>query len=444
MKSLLLNGIFQMKVKEKGVNKLTDIQANGRLRVVITGVGIMSPLGHTAGENWESLLNGRSGIGPITQFDSSHLPVHIAGEIKDFNPGDYMNFKEARRVSRGSQLAIAATRMALQDAGLNTPLPDGERVATIMGTGAGGLEVADREISNLRSKGFSRVSPFAMVGFLPNMPAYHVSLLAGAKGPISTVVTACASGTQAIGEALDVIRNGRADMAIAGGVEGLVHEASIAGFAAMRALSTRNDDPRGASRPFDLDRDGTVMSEGAGIVILERLDHAQARGARIYAEVNGYASSSDAFHISQPDPLASGAIRAMRWALEDAGVSTFEIDYINAHGTSTPLNDATETFAIKKLFGEHAYEIPVSASKSVLGHAMGASGAIEAIFCAYALSCSIIPPTWNYETPDPDCDLDYVPNAPRPSELRHILSNSFGMGGQNACLVMSRMNGEIP
>ncbi len=417
---------------------------NSRPRVVITGVGIISPLGHTAAENWDSLLSGRSGIGPITQFDSSHLPVHIAGEVKDFNPAVYMNFKEARRVSRGSQLAIAATSMALQDAGLETPLPEGERVATVMGTGAGGLEVADREITNLRTKGFNRVSPFAMVGFLPNMPAYHVSLLAGAKGPISTIVAACASGTQAVGEALDLIRNGRADMAIAGGVEGLVHESSIAGFAAMRALSTRNDDPQGASRPFDLNRDGTVMSEGAGVLILERLDHALAREAPIYAELIGYASSSDAFHISQPDPLASGAIRAMRWSLEDAGVSTSQIDYINAHGTSTPLNDASETYAIKKLFGEQAYEIPVSASKSVLGHAMGASGAIEAIFCAYALNKSIIPPTWNYETPDPDCDLDYVPNAPRPSELQYVLTNSFGMGGQNACLVMSHMNGEIP
>ena len=421
---------------------MTNINKNDRPRVVITGVGIVSPLGNTAEENWESLLVGRSGIGPITQFDSSHLPVHIAGEVKDFDPGNYMNFKEARRISRGSQLAIAATRMALQDAGLETPLPDGERTATVIGTGAGGLEVADRELNVLRKDGFNRVSPFAMVGFLPNMPAYHVSFLAGAMGPISTVVAACASGTQAVGDALDLIRNGRADMAIAGGVEGLIHEASIAGFARMRALSTRNDDPQGASRPFDLHRDGTILSEGAGILILERLDHALERGANIYAELTGYASSSDAFHISQPDPRAAGALRAMRWSIEDAGLLPGQIDYINAHGTSTPLNDMTETYAIKKLFGEQAYEIPVSASKSVLGHALGASGAIEAIFCAYALRESIIPPTWNYETPDPECDLDYVPNAPRPGELQHILTNSFGMGGQNACLVMGRVNGK--
>lgn len=419
---------------------MRNFSQNGRPRVVITGMGVISPLGHTAYENWQSLLNGRSGIGPITQFDSSHLPVHIAGEVKDFNPGDYMNFKEARRISRASQLAIAATTMALEDAGLEPPLEDAERVATIVGTGSGGLEVADRELTVLRTKGFNRVSPFAMVGFLANMPAYHLSLLAGAKGHISTVVAACASGTQAIGEALDVIRNGRADMAIAGGVEGLVHEASIGGFAAMRALSTRNDDPQHAIRPFDRERDGTVISEGAGIVILERLDHALARSATIRAELLGYAASSDSFHISRPDPQASGAVRAMRWALEDARLHDQDIDYINAHGSSTPLNDAMETLAIKSFLGEQAYSIPVSSSKSVLGHAMGATGAIEAILCAYALNEQVIPPTWNYEYPDPACDLDYVPNEPRETKLDTILSNSFGMGGQNACLVMSRFS----
>jgi 3-oxoacyl-[acyl-carrier-protein] synthase II len=416
---------------------LEEYFKNGRPRVVITGMGVISPLGHTADESWQSLLNGRSGIGTITQFDSSHLPVHIAGEVKDFDPADYMNFKEARRVSRASQLAIAATKMALEDAGLDVPLDNPERVATIVGTGAGGLEVADRELGNLRSKGFRRVSPFAMVGFLTNMPAYHLSVLNGAKGHINTVVAACASGTQAIGEAFDVIRNGRADMAIAGGVEGLIHEASIAGFASMRALSLRNEDPEHACRPFDRERDGTVLSEGAGFVILERLDHALARGATIHTELQGYAASSDAFHISMPDPQASGAVNAMRWAIKDAQMNNEDIDYINAHGSSTPLNDAMETLAIKRLFGEHAYEIPVSSSKSVLGHALGATGAIEAILSAYALNEQIIPPTWNYEYPDPECDLDYVPNKPREAKLDTILTNSFGMGGQNACLVMS-------
>ena len=413
---------------------------NGVPRVVITGKGVVSPLGHTACENWRSLLNGRSGIGPITQFDSSHLPVRIAGEVKDFEPGHYMDFKEARRVSRASQLAIAATKMALEDAGLQLPLDNSERVATIIGTGAGGLEVADRELGVLRSKGFNRVSPFAMVGFLANMPAHHVSVMTGAKGPISTVVAACASGTQAIGEALEVIRHGRADMAIAGGVEGLVHESSITGFAAMRALSMRNDDPKHASRPFDRERDGTVISEGAGIVILERLDHALARGVTIRTEILGYANSSDAFHISRPDPRASGAVRAMRWALEDSRMDGGEIDYINAHGTSTPLNDAMETLAIKTVFGEQAYDIPVSSSKSVLGHALGATGAIEAIVCVFALNENVIPPTWNYEFPDPVCDLDYVPNEPRTLKIDTVLSNSFGMGGQNACLVMGKFS----
>jgi 3-oxoacyl-(acyl-carrier-protein) synthase len=294
----------------------------------------------------------------------------------------------------------------------------------------------------LRQHGFARVSPFAMTGFLPNMPSYHVSLLAHALGPISTVTAACATGTQALGEAVELIRRGRAHTVITGGVEGLIHQAAIAGFGAMRALSTAfNDAPDRASRPFDRDRDGFILSEGAGILIVERLDHALARGAQIYAEIAGYATSSDAFHVAAPDPEVSGAVRAMRWAIEDADISVDDVDYINAHGTSTPVNDASETYAIKKLFGERAYEIPVSSSKSVLGHAMGAAGAIEAIFCAYALREGVIPPTWNYETFDPDCDLDYVPNAPRDGDIQVALSNSFGLGGQNACLVLRRFNG---
>ena len=414
------------------------VDARGRPRVVITGMGIMSPLGHTAEESWESLLNGRSGIGPITQFDPSRLPVSIAGEVKDFSPEKYVNFKEARRMSRVSQLATAAAYMALADADLPSAT-DPERVGVLVGTGVGGFEVADRNLTILRTKGFSRVNPFAMTAFLPNMPSYHVSLLAGSLGPISTVNAACATGTQAIGEGLEMIRRGTADTVVTGGAEGLIHEAAVAGFARMLALSTaHNDEPERASRPFDKDRDGFVLSEGAGVVVLERLDKALERGAHIYAEVLGHSSSSDAFHVAAPDPKSAGKIRAMRWAVEDAGLSLKDVDYINAHGTATPVNDASETFAIKNLFGERAYEIPVSSSKSVLGHAMGGTGAIEAIFCAYALSEQIIPPTWNYETPDPECDLDYVPNAPRPAELQVILSNSFGLGGQNACLVLGR------
>jgi beta-ketoacyl-acyl-carrier-protein synthase II len=410
--------------------------AGNNARVVVTGVGAISPLGHTAQTSWDSLLAGRSGIAPITQFDCSNIPVKIAGEVKDFDPGQFMSIKEARRISRGSQLVIAALRMALEDAGLPEPMQDGERVATIIGTGAGGLEVVDRELTNLRSKGFNQISPFALTGVLPNMPAYHVSLIAGAKGPISTIVTACASGTQAVGEGLETIRHGRADVVLAGGVEGLVHETSIASFARAGAASTRNDNPAQACRPFDAQRDGTVISEGAGMLVLERLDHALQRQARIYAEVLGYASSSDAFHIARPDPESGGAVRAMSWALQDAGLMPEQIDTINAHGTATRLNDASETLAIKRVFGEYAYRLPISSNKAVLGHALGAAGALEAIFSIFSLREQIIPPTWNYENPDPECDLDYVPNQPRSAELKTVLSNSFGMGGQNACLVL--------
>lgn len=418
---------------------LTD--KRGRPRIVITGMGMITPLGHTVEENWDSLLNGRSGIGPITQFDPTGLPSKIAGEVKEFSPKKYMDFKEARRMSRASQLAVAAATIALADADLANGLPNPERTGTLIGTGVGGFEVADRNLIKLRTQGFSRVSPFAMTGFLPNMPSHHVSLLAKALGPISTVTAACATGTQAIGEAMEFIRRGVADMVITGGVEGLIHEAAIAGFGAMRALSTRyNDQPEKASRPFDKTRDGFVLSEGSGILIIETLQNALERGAHIYAELLGQSSSSDAFHVATPDPQAAGAVRAMKWAIEDAGIQPAEIDYINAHGTSTPLNDVTETYAIKKLFGERAYEVPISSNKSVLGHAMGGTGAIEAIFSVLTMQKEMIPPTWNYETPDPDCDLDYVPNAPRKGSPEVILTNSFGLGGQNACLILRKFD----
>lgn len=413
------------------------LDARGRPRVVVTGMGMISPLGHSVEESWESLINGRSGIGTITQFDTTGLPVHIAGEVKDFVPKKYMDFKEARRMSRNSQLAVAATRMAIADAGLPEPLPHGERAGVVIGTGAGGFDFADQNLTKLRTKGFGKVSPFAMTGFLPNMASHHVSLVAGSLGTISTVVAACATSTQAIGEAVEKIRLGRADLMITGGTEGLIHEAAIAGFAAMRALtSSYNDNPAEASRPFDKNRNGFVLSEGAGIIILERLDKAIERGAHIYAEVLGHADSSDAYHVATPDPVGAGAIRAMKWAIEDALIEAEEIDYINAHGTSTPLNDFTETLAIKTLFGEHAYEIPVSSNKSVLGHAMGGAGAIEGIFSICSMQKGVLAPTWNYETADPDCDLDYVPNAPRKANIQTTLSNSFGLGGQNACLVI--------
>lgn len=420
------------------------LDQRGRPRVVITGMGAMSPIGHSAHESWQNAIAGRSGIAPITQFDASEMPCRIAGEVKDFNPKEYMDFKEARRMSRSSQLALAAARMALEDAGLPEPVPDPEETGVVIGTGMGGLERVDESLQTLRQRGASRVSPFALTSSLPNMPSHHVSLQAQTLGPISTVIAACATGTQAIGEAMEFVRRGAASMVLAGGVEGLIHEAAMAGFAAMRALSTGfNDCPERACRPFDRDRDGFILSEGAGVVVLERLDKALARNARIYAEVLGHASSSDAHHVAAPDPEGAGAVRAMRWAIEDAGLELDGIDYINAHGSSTPINDQVETLAIKRLFGEGAYEIPVSSTKSVMGHAMGGTGALEAIFCAFALYDGILPPTINYETPDPDCDLDYVPNTARKTDARAAMSNSFGLGGQNACLVLGKWDNNI-
>ncbi len=419
--------------------EINTFDTKGRPRVVVTGMGVMSPVGHTVAETWAGLLDGRSGIGPITQFDASGYPWQIAGEVKGFDPRLYIDFKEARRMSRVSQLTVAAARQALADAGLaDEKVPNPERGATAIGVGVGGIDVAFEQWEVLKAKGYGRVSPFAMTGFLPNMPTYHISLLAQTQGPVATVNAACATGTQAIGEAMEFIRQGRADVVICGGAEGLIIEAAIVGFGRMQALSTAfNDAPERASRPFEKDRDGFILSEGAGVMVIERLDHALARRApRIYAELLGHASSSDAFHVAAQDPDAMGALRAMKWSLDDAAVTTKDVDYINAHGTGTPMNDKTETYAIKRLFGERAYEIPVSSNKSIFGHAMGGAGAIEAIMSICALQQGIIPPTWNYETPDPECDLDYVPNAPRPAELHVALSNSFGLGGQNACLVM--------
>lgn len=415
------------------------LDSRGRPRIVVTGMGAITPIGHTVEESWESALAGISGISAITQFDASDMPCRIAGEIKDFNPRDFINFKEARRMSRASQLAVAAAKMALADANLSEEVPDQERTGVLVGTGVGGFEKADENLLKYRLEGLSRVNPFALTSSLVNMPSHHVSLTAKAKGPINTVVAACATGTQAIGEAAELIRRGSADVVIAGGVEGLIHEAAFAGFVSMRALPTKfNDAPERACRPFDKDRNGFIISEAAGIVILESFEYAQKRGARILAEFLGHASSSDAFHVAAPDPKGAGAIRAMKWSLEDADVALNDVDYINAHGTSTPLNDKTETYAIKQLFGERAYSIPVSSTKSVTGHAMGGAGAIEAIFSIRAIREGILPPTMNYETPDPDCDLDYVPNTPRPADLKITMSNSFGLGGQNACLVLRK------
>jgi len=389
-------------------------------------------------ETWEGLLAGRSGVGPITQFDTSELPVHIAGELKGFDPAQYIDFKATRRMARCSQVAVATAQAALTDAGLSLPLAEEERVGVLIGSGVGGLDRAFAGMDTFRVKGLARINPFIITSSLANMPSHHVSHWTGAKGPISTVVAACATGTQAVGEAAEFIRRGAADVMICGGVEALIHIAPIAGFCTMRALSTRNDEPERASRPFDAERDGFVYSEGCAVLVLEALEHAQARGARIRAEVLGHASSSDAFHVAQPDPEGKGASRAMQWALDDAGLTPGDVDYINAHGSSTPISDPIETLAIKRTFGARAYEVPISSTKSMIGHAMGGAGAIEAAVCVLTIEQGMIHPTINLETPDPECDLDYVPEGTRQADVRVALNNSFGLGGQNACLVLGR------
>jgi 3-oxoacyl-[acyl-carrier-protein] synthase II len=411
----------------------------GSIRVVITGMGAVSVLGTGLHVFWEGLLAGRSGIRKITQFDASTFPCKIAGEVPDFDPGQFMDRKEARRVPRSTQMALAAARMAVEDSGLPIPLPEPERSGVSFGTAIGGIDRIDEAIQVLRTIGFERINPFTIPSGLPNTAAYQISTSLQCLGPNTTISTACATGTQAVGDGFDFIRHGRADVVIAGGTEGLIRDYAIAGFAAMRALPTSfNDNPEKASRPFTLNREGFVYSEGSGALVLESLEHAKARGAHIYAEVVGHASSADGFHMAAPDPEASGACRAMRWALEDANVKLEDVDYINAHGTSTPLNDQTETRAIKKVFGEHSYNLAISSIKSMIGHAMGASGALEAITCAMIINESIIPPTINYDSPDPELDLDYVPNVARKASVRVALSNSFGLGGQNACLVLKK------
>jgi beta-ketoacyl-acyl-carrier-protein synthase II len=404
-------------------------------------MGAITPLGLSVEETWQGLVDGRSGVSLITQFDASESPSRIAGEIKGFDPREYIDRKEARRMARCSQVSVAVAQAALADAGLELPLTDEDRVGVLMGTAIGGFEHCVNVVDEHRGRGWGRVNPFNAIGMLLNMPSHHVSCYAGAKGPISTEVAACASGTQAVGEAADAIRLGAADAMICGGVEALIHFIPITSFCAMRALSTRNDEPQKASRPFDAERDGFIYSEGCAILVLESLEHATRRGAHVRAEVLGHASSSDAYHVAQPHPEGKGAIRAMRRALEDGGLTPSDVDYINAHGTSTPINDAVETTAIKDLFGQRAYDVPISSTKSMIGHAMGGAGAIEAAVCIKTIEEGIIHPTINLENPDPECDLDYVPGEAREADVRVTLSNSFGLGGQNACLVLGRFEG---
>lgn len=413
-----------------------------RPRVVITGLGAITPLGNTVRETWEGLVAGNSGIGPITRFDASDYPTRIAGEVKGFDSRRYIPFKEARRMSRASQMAVATAAQAIEDAGFSGGWPDEERVGVYYGTGVGGLDEIEKHLKTLWQRGWKKISPFGITSAITNMPAHHISHYFQIKGRISTITTACATGTQAVGEAAELIRRGVADLVITGGVEAVVTPISIAGFSVMRALSTRNDEPERACRPFDRDRDGFVFSEGSATLVLEELEHAQARGAHIYAEVLGHASSSDAYHVAQPDPQGAGAVRAMKWAIEDAGLQPQDIQYINSHGPATIINDPTETLAIKKLFGEHAYHTPVNSTKSMIGHPMGAAGAVEALVCALTLQEGIIHPTANHEHPDPACDLDYVPGEARYVQVETVMSNSFGLGGQNACLVLSRYRGD--
>jgi beta-ketoacyl-acyl-carrier-protein synthase II len=416
-------------------------EPNSRARVVVTGIGAISPLGLTAHDLWDGLVKGRSGIRRITQFDASQMPCQIAGEIEGFEPSNYMERKEARRMPRSAQIALAAAVEAAGDAGLAGGLPDPERAGVVFGTGVGGIDFIDDGITSLRQDGLHRANPFSLPASIPNLSAFVVAHRFKCLGPNSTIATACATGTQAVGEAAEFIRRGAADVVFCGGTESAIRDFSIGGFSAMRALPTNfNQNPSAASRPFDARREGFIFSEGAAVLVLERLEHALERGAQIYAEVAGHASSADAYHVAALDPEGAGPMRAMRWALKDAGLTPDEIDYINAHGTSTPLNDPTETRAIKAVFGEHAYRLAVSSTKSMLGHAMGASGALEAIACLLAIRHCLIPPTINYEFPDPECDLDYVPNQARNRPIRAALSNSFGLGGQNACLILTRFS----
>ena len=407
-------------------------------RVVITGMGAVTPLGVGVEIFWDRLVRGESGVAPIEAFDPHEFPCKIGGECTDFDPSEYFDRKAARRMSRFAQLAVVAAREAVANAGLDLERLDRERAGVVLGNGNGGFPDIEETCRTLFDRGGMRMSPTFLPRILPNMAAANVAMQFGLGGYNTTVVTACAAGTQAIGEAGDIIRNGRADLVLTGGTESGFSPLGLGGFAVMRALTSRSDDPHGASRPFDGNRDGFVPSEGAGVLILESESHAKARGATVLAEMAGFGSSADAFHLVMPDETGNGPARAVRWALEDAGVTPDEVDYINAHGTSTPLNDASETQVLKQVMGEAAYQTPISSTKSMIGHAFGGGGALESIATVRSIQTGWIHPTINQETPDPDCDLDYVPNEAREVDVRVALKNSFGFGGQNACLVFRR------
>ena len=410
-------------------------------RVVVTGMGCISPVGNNVKDTWEAILAGKSGVGMITHFDASKHKTRFAAEVKGFDPVTLFSTREARKMDRFTQFAVAVAKEALEHSGLQIDDSNRDRVGVVIGTGIGGIGTLLEQAEVMRERGPERVSPFLVPMMISDSAPGMIAIRFGVRGPNMALATACASGNNAIGEALEMIRRGAADVMIAGGSEAALVPVAMAGMNVMTALSTRNDDPLTASRPFDKDRDGFLMGEGAGMLILESLEHAQARGATILGEVTGYGTTDDAHHISAPAENGAGAAISMKLALENADLGVMDIGYINAHGTSTPLNDKSETAAIKTVFGEHAYNIPVSSTKSMTGHLLGASGAIEAVFCILAIREEILPPTINYHTPDPECDLDYVPNQPRKASPKHVMSNSFGFGGHNATLIFSRFEG---
>ena len=412
-----------------------------RTRVVVTGMGVMAPIGQNVEEYWNNLVSGVSGIGKITLCDASEFPNDIAGEVTGFDASQYANAKETRRMARFSQMAVAAAATAIENSGLNLSEEDGERLGVVMGNGNGGFPTTEENAETLFGRGGMRMSPFFVPMILPNMAAAQISRIYGLQGYTNTVITACAAGNQAIGEAAEVIRRGAADVVLGGGCEAGISRLGLGGFHVIRALSRYKGEPAQASRPFDADRDGFVPAEGAGVLVLESMEHAINRGANVIAEILGYGVSSDAFHAVQPDKNGEGAARAIKFALRDADLVPADIDYINAHGTSTPLNDASETKAIKKAFGEAAYSVPISSTKSMTGHALGGAGAIEAVAVVKTIETGIIHPTINLTNPDENCDLDFVPNEARKVDVRSALSNNFGFGGQNACVVFGAVGG---
>lgn len=407
-------------------------------RVVVTGVGLITPLGTGTEKSWENLLDGRSGIRKITQFDATHFPCQVAGEVPDFEINQFIEIKEQKKMDRFIHFAFAAAKMAVEDSGLKITKDNADRIGVLVGSGIGGLSAIEHYHTILLEKGPKRISPFFIPMLIINLAAGQISIHFGAKGPNSAVATACASGTHSIGDAFKIIKRGEADAMISGGTEAVITPLAVGGFSSMKALSTRNNEPEKASRPFDRDRDGFVMGEGAGIMVLEDMEHALSRGAKIYAEITGYGMTGDAYHITSPPPEGEGAARCMRASLKDANIHPEEIEYINAHGTSTKYGDELETQAIKSVFGKHAYKFAVSSTKSMTGHLLGAAGGVEGVICALSIFNKIIPPTINLENPDPECDLDYVPDKARAMDINMAMSNSFGFGGTNACIIFKR------